>query len=384
MPAQRRRSGGGCVMPYPPQGAGGVGGPINKGKVWISHGNNVITFPNAHQDSNYMFLAALVTSPMGIAPSPSGLTPRNVPHTQPMSVFVSNESATRGKVRIEGGFGFSVCGFTGSYMATVERFDDIANTQTARANATLARGMLGGYSLNGYGFASCGQAAAGGAAGTTERFDDVANVWVARTNATPRWGVGGYSMNGYGFTSCGKDGTLQNLGTTERFDETAGLQGTHTTRASATARDEVGAFSMNGYGFTTCGPSGTPSGTTERFDDVANLHTARASATARYGHAAYSMNGYGFIEGGTNASNLTERFDDVTNTWAGRATNMTNNFDLAGHALNGYGFITGGISGITERYDDVTRSRTARTAATSRSRLTAYATNEYFINYVTL
>jgi len=78
-----------------------------------------------------------------------GITPRNVRHIAGLSIFLSNESTTRGKVRIEGGYGFTSCGYTTANVGTTERFDDVANTQTARADAT-ARYYLAGYSLNEY------------------------------------------------------------------------------------------------------------------------------------------------------------------------------------------------------------------------------------------
>ena len=69
-------------------------GATNQGKAWIAHGNNVITFPTAHSNSNYRWIVSLVQAGMG------GITPRNVRHTSGLSIFVSNESTTRGKVRI--------------------------------------------------------------------------------------------------------------------------------------------------------------------------------------------------------------------------------------------------------------------------------------------
>jgi hypothetical protein len=97
----------------------------------------------------------------------------------------------------------------------------------------------------------------------------------------------GYSLNGYGFTSCGY--ITGNLGTTERFDDVAN---THTARTDATARYELAGYSLNGYGFTSCGYTTADVGTTERFDDVANTHTTRADATARHLLTGYSLNEY--------------------------------------------------------------------------------------------
>ena len=162
--------------------------PKNDGKAWISHGNNVITFANAHSDANYRWTSGLTQSGMG------SISPRNVAHTRPLSVFVSNESTTRGKVRIEGGYGFTSCGVITAIVGTTQRLDDVANTHTARTAAT-ARVWLAGYSLNGYGFTSCGYTTA--STGTTERFDDVANTQTARTAATARRGLAGYATNEY-------------------------------------------------------------------------------------------------------------------------------------------------------------------------------------------
>ena len=163
-------------------------GPVNRGRYWLAHGDNVITFPTAHSDIHYRWAATLSSAPMG------GITTRNSAHTQPMRVKVSNESATRGKIRIDGGFGFTSCGWTTANVGTTERFDDVANTHTLRT-AAAARNALTGYSLNGFGFTSCGHD--GATVGTTERFDDVANTHTLRTAATARRFLAGYSTNEY-------------------------------------------------------------------------------------------------------------------------------------------------------------------------------------------
>jgi hypothetical protein len=349
-------------------------GPVNRGMAWIAHGDNVITFSKAHSNTNYRWVVSLVQAPMG------GITPRNVRHTDGLTVFVSNESEIRGKVRIEGGYGFTSCGYTSSNVGTTERFDDVANTHTARADAS-ARDSLTGYSLNGYGFTSCGQIS--GYVGTTQRFDDVANTHTARADASARRYLAGYSLNGYGFTSCGY--TSSNVGTTERFDDVAN---THTARANASARRYLAGYSLNGYGFTSCGQIGGYVGTTQRFDDVANTHTARADASARQYLTGYSLNGYGFTSCGYTSSNVgtTQRFDDVANTHTARADASARRY-LAGYSLNGYGFTSCGYTssnvGTTERFDDVANTHTARANASARQYLTGYSTNEYFVNYLT-
>jgi hypothetical protein len=270
------------------------------------------------------------------------------------------------------GYGFTSCGYTSTYVGTTERFDDIANSHTARANAT-ARRDLAGYAFNGYGFTSCGYTGSNPGVGTTQRFNDTANSHTARANATARYGLTGYAFGGYGFTSCGY--TTAVVGTTERFDDTAN---SHTARANATARNYLAGYAFGGYGFTSCGYTTAVVGTTERFDDTANSHTARANATARNYLAGYAFGGYGFTSCGLTSSYVgtTERFDDTANSHTARANATARNY-LAGYAFGGYGFTscgyTGSYVGTTERFDDTANSHTARANATARYGLAGYA-----------
>ncbi len=349
--------------------------PVNKGKVWISHGDNVITFGTAHADNNYQVYATIEYAAMG------GVSARANKHTKPLELFVSNESTTRGKVRINGGYGFSNCGWIAAVSDIIERFDDVANSHTGRAVAITARRRLAGYSLNGFGFTSCGYIAAPAVRGLTERFDDAINAHTARQAATARQFPSNYSLDGYGFTSCGWIAAV--TGVTERFDDVAN---THTGRLAATARQQPAGYGLNGYGFTSCGWDAAVTGVTERFDDVANTHTARLAATAREQLSGYGLNGFGFTSCGYIAAitGVTQRFDDVANTHTARLA-ATARYALAGYSLNGYGFTSCGniaaITGTTQRFDDVANTHTARANATARHSITGYATNEYFITY---
>jgi len=360
----------------------GLGYAINKGKAWISHGDNVITFANAHGDTAYKIIATLVNTAMG------GVTTRGNAHTQPLSVLVKNDTASRGLVRINGGYGFTTCGYVAAVSAVTERYDNVTNAWTAKTSATTARQLLTGYSLNGLGFGSCGETAgANTPTGVTERFDDTINAHTARLSATARYRPSGYSLSGYGFSSGGYN-AIDSVATTERFDDVAN---THTARTNLnTARNGLAGYSLNGYGFTTCGYIAAVSAVTERFDDVANTHTARLDATARFTLAGYSLGGLGFTSGGNVAgvSSTTERFDDVANTHTARTNLNTARDQLAGFSLNGFGFTAGGfvaaVSLVTGQLDDTANTQTAKgNLNTARSGLSAYSTTDYFINYVT-
>jgi hypothetical protein len=206
-----------------------------------------------------------------------------------------------------GDYGFTSCGYTTAAVGTTERFDDTANSHTARANATARYGPAG-YAFNGYGFSTCGQISSS-IVGTTERFDDTANSHTARANATARVYLAGYAFNGYGFSTCGYTGAV--WGTTERFDDTAN---SHTARANASARYNLAGYAFNGYGFSTCGQSGsTALGTTQRFDDTANSHTTRATATSRIllaGYAFPNLNNFSFWQSANTTSSITFAWSD--------------------------------------------------------------------------
>ena len=111
----------------PVYAAGGGGGPRNKGRIWIAHGDNIITLPNAHPDANYHAFCNIYLPAMG------GITTRGPTHTNPMTITTIAESGTRLKVRLHGGYGFTSCGYITAVVGTTERFDDVANTHTARA-----------------------------------------------------------------------------------------------------------------------------------------------------------------------------------------------------------------------------------------------------------
>ena len=158
---------------------------INKGRSWIAHGDNVITLPKAQKDSDFLTEATIYL------PLSDGTTTRGPTETNPMTITTRPDTTTRLKVKLHGGFGFTSGGENADIVGTTQRFDDVANTWTPRKDTT-ARAFLAGFSLNGFGFASCGQSS-----GDTERFDDVANTWTTRTNATMREGLTGFATNEY-------------------------------------------------------------------------------------------------------------------------------------------------------------------------------------------
>lgn len=302
-------------------------------------------------------------------------------------------------------YGYTSCGTAGAGdLGTTQRYDNDANTQTARTAAT-ARYFLAGYSMFGAGFTSCGYIG-GVIAGKTERLDDTANAWTGRLDATPRISPAGYSIRQYntvsfnfhplGYTSGGA--TAFAVGTTERFED---YTNTHTARTGIDPRYRLAGFSMLGYGYTVCGYdiAGAVTGKNQRFDDITNTQITRTSApTVRAAPAGYSLEenfiqfpqavGHGFTSCGNvlfpiTLVGITERFDDTTNAQVSRspATSRTNpaGFGMLGFGYTSCGNVSTGISntGLTERFDDTVDNHTARASATARRSLAGYSFNNF-------
>ncbi len=323
------------------------------------------------------------------APAPLLTSRRNLAgYANPTS---DNSNGARLLVKLHGGFGFTSCGGAFTVTGVIDRFDDIANTQTPRLFDTAPRNGPTGYSLNGHGFTSGSVAPAG----NTQRYDDVLNTYTVRAAITARGLLAGYSLNGLGITSCGTTGAVQT--TTESFDDTTNVVAT---RANATARDNLAGYGLNGFGFTSGGDTtgiGAVTGITERFDNIGNFHIIRTSLTiARSTVAGFSVSGFGFASCGTTTGataqgvGTTERLDDIANTQAGRASATARSF-LACYSLNGFGFTNAGINTIgantatVERFDDIANLWAVRASVSlARSLSAAYSTNEYFVNYSTM
>ncbi len=121
----------------------------------------------------------------------------------------------------------------------------------------------------------------------TEKYADVANSWTAKANLnTARYNLAGFSLNGFGYTAGGSTGS--NSAVCEKYDDVAN---SWTTKANLnTARYNLAGFSLNGFGYTAGGTTGSNSAVTEKYDDVANTWTAKANLnTAIYNLAGFSL-----------------------------------------------------------------------------------------------
>lgn len=386
----------------------------NKGRRWIQHGDNHIVLSNNPTITNFQITATIHLPILAIGdrttrgPQHSSPTPPVAPRFSAGSpINITTRATTRldgiggtfytALIRLNGGFGFTNGGFNGvSLSDVVERYDDVANSQTARTAILAARDKCAGFSLNGFGHVVGGENPIGTVIGTHSRFDDVLNIQLIRDFVISRNGLTGYTVNGFGFSSCGFDG-INRVGTTERYDAVAD---SNTLRTSATSRDLLAGFGMNNFGFTSCGDIAgpIPIDIVDRFDDIANTQTTRASASVAHQLTGYSLNGFGilaFIDINFPFGNLglMMTLDDIANTRTllGPIAG-TPKFLLAGYSLNGFGFHSGGVnvdlitvSNATQRYDNIPQILTSVIALnTARSGLAGYATNEYFVNYDTM
>lgn len=386
---------------------------INKGRAFIQHGDNVITIPFLMSTSNFLSILSLhlprlfdmdvTTRGPGHSPGafPAGIQTAsgNMTITIRPDFNTVTGTNTRLKVRLHGGYGYTSGGQIAGPANTgqTERYDDIANSQVVRANLLTFRQGLVGFSLNGFGYTVGGTTTTlvSGGTGNTERFDEVINSNIQRTSRTPLTFHASFDINGFGFGSGGTTigGVVSPI--VEKFDDVTNSWETRT--PLSTARSLVAGFGLNNFGFTFGGTDGISSqvGTIERFDDNTNTQILRNPNDLRRFPACFSLNGFGFMNRGSSLPGpalfgTTNKFDDVANTNVGRTSSGTSRDELAGYSLNGFGFTScgdtsggGAITGLTERLDDVANSQTTVTAATSRSRLAGFSTNEYFVNFRT-
>ncbi len=313
--------------------------------------------------------------------------------------------------------GHTIGGFIAAVTATHEEFDDVVNTQTAKATAGFtARDKLGAFSINQYGFGVNGTTddTPTGRVNNNERYDFISDTWSTRAvNPNIKIEVGGFSIGGFGYIT---GGTSNNLGPmlpfTNQYDNVADVWTAPLVTASLnTARGSFACWAIDGFGFAACGNTNSDSApntnaSLERFEPTtavfwtvrtpAPAFTARRDLTGYANPTSNNTNGarllvklhggFGFISGGSIggvSTGSTERYDDVTGIQLVR-TSITARSTPAGYSLNGLGFTScgqiPGNTGLTERFDDIINAApTARTAGTARNALSGYSLNGYGI-----
>lgn len=384
---------------------------VNTGRAWIQHGDDEIYVTNPQTVANFQITTTIhlpilstgdVTTrgPAHSTPTPPTLatgTAINVTARSDIDTDASGNSFYGMHIRLNGGFGFTFGGFNGATIdASVERYDDVAQTQTVPVTL-FASDRSSAFSLNGFGYFCGGENPSLTAIGTVTRWDDPGFAFSVRTPMnTPRGDAAPFTINGDGFVCCGFN-SINPTAITERFDDVANAWATRAPSVAANNRDLLAGFGTQGFGFTAGGGTSIPStlGVIIRFNDATNVWTIMTGILSvfRRALAGFGMNGYGFAVGGeqpigTNRADV-DRFDNLNGTDTARSALSTARRLLAGYSLNGFGFASGGtvvaVSGITERLDDVADSRTVVTVlSVPRSGLAGYATNEYFVNYDTM
>ena len=253
--------------------------------------------------------------------------------------------------------GYTAGGY--STIVVTEKYDDVGDIWTIKANLNTGRYRLSGFGLNGYGYT------AGGSPCAVEKYDDVENIWTTKTNLnTPRRDVACFGLNRYGYAVGA--GAI-----TEKYDDVADIW---IDKANLnTGRSSPAGFSLNDYGyiaggFTGGGPDIIDYNVTEKYDDAADIWTTVHNLnTARRTLTGFSLNGYGYAVGGGKTkfgtySAITEKYDDAADIWTTVHNLNTARNILAGFSLNDYGYTAGGLGGgaVTEKYDDVVDIWTAK------------------------
>lgn len=274
------------------------------------------------------------------------------------------------------------------YLATVERYDTLANTWAPVAIMNVARYALAAAVLDGYIYAIGGENSPTSIFSSVEIYNG--NSWAIMNTsmAIPRSFLGATTLNGSIYAVGGTAniaGTITTLQSMERYDPWTNRW----TNVSdmTTRRSSVAVIALNARIYAIGGSDGAGQAlsSVECYDpsvnawsSVASLNTARYALTAALSKVAEGW--FIFAFGGRNGDTLltsVECYDPVNNEWTYVGTSLpSGQYEMASVSANGLIYTMGGFSGAylssAEYYDPAANSWTgARSLQTARCGLAA-------------
>ena len=209
-----------------------------------------------------------------------------------------------GILYVAGGYSYA----TGQPIATVEAYDPTTDTWTTKQSMKAARYGQGVAVVDGILYVMGGIGAGGGSCfvlNTVEAYDPVTDTWTAKASMrTARVDLGAGALDGVVYAVGGSSCT-SSLATIETYDPATN---SWTTRASmSTVRSALGVgvlngllFAVGGVGVVT-GPYTGYLATAEAYDPATDTWSSQPSMpTARHGLGAAAANGVLYAVGGTN------------------------------------------------------------------------------------
>lgn len=201
---------------------------------------------------------------------------------------------------------------------TAEFYDPTTTLWSAAPSAAVARGDVGGDTLNGLYYVVGGTNDGTTPLNTVEIFDPIANTWsIGNPLPTPRFQLVAITLNGLLHTIGGFNGV--ELTTHEAYDPLTNTWSTKAPLPQPLAFLSAAIFGGKIYVIGGRAPGFTPTNVVYIYDPVTDMWTSGAAMpTPRWGMASCVCDSEIFVMGGFNPPNylnIVEAYNPVTDTW---------------------------------------------------------------------
>jgi hypothetical protein len=212
---------------------------------------------------------------------------------------------------------------------------------TTKAGAGTAKNRASGFSLNGFGYQSGGQASAAVISSTIQYADNL-NTWTTKASIpTARQGSAPFSVLGFSYICSGFTTVITSE--VNQYNDSTNVWATKA-GDGAGARQECSGFSLNEYGYCCGGAGGVV--ITSVYTAATNVWTAKSNfGTGRHASAGMSINGFGYICGGFVGPSSSEvnQYNDAVNTWSTKATAEAK-YSIGTFNIKNLGYSSGGFT----------------------------------------
>lgn len=253
----------------------------------------------------------------------------------------------------------------GAAVRTVQAYDPMTNTWSAKAQLPSARqSMNGAATITGSIYVAGGQDATGALTRTLYRYNSATNVWTTRANMPVVGGCGGSAVISgkvYVFSGCTRSSTGTQIGARLLHRYTPSTNSWATLRIAPAVHIQPAVVATGGKLYVIGGNSAS-GGATNRvdvYDPASNTWTTKASMpTVRAAMAGAVVAGKIYVIGGRNGTTFlrtVQVYDPMANSWATRASMPTARAELGAGVLSGLIYAVGGrnvsgVLGVNERY----------------------------------
>jgi N-acetylneuraminic acid mutarotase len=223
------------------------------------------------------------------------------------------------------GYGYIVCGNTGSLTNDLWQYDPVNDAWTQKANFPgVGRKYASAFTLADTAYV-CAGAGNSGQQNDLWAYYPSTNSWVSKANflGTARYGTVTFAVGGYGYIGCGYDGTTtindfwKYDPTTDSWSQVASL---------SSLRWQGVSFATASYGYVCSGFTSVPSNTfyndLRQYDPVSNNWAQKTSlpTTGRWLGVAFAIGNEGFVglgrDGANNVQNDFWQYHENSDSWS--------------------------------------------------------------------